>query len=531
MRLLQKLTAEKLAKGIKECLTEEARQNVNKLANGILHEGNGAENAVKSFQRQLPVGREGQNVDMRCEILPDRVAVWLVKDKKRTIRLSALAAELLVENKKLKWNQLRLIRHCEWNDFGGPGEPITSIGSAVSGTATELAGGVSNLPVGVAKTVKARGRREKKRRELEKRTKEKHEWQRKDQQREQDDTRNAETSSTSRTSIEIARDKQQKPSPEREKGSDEDVAATDQSRNTEPSKSSEESSSQPTPLPNTSAEHTILTDLSRNDSGHQNAPQPPRCASDPSNVTLSSEKSVPRNLTRVPNRTSTLGSTLSAGPLEALPTEVTGLTGQSAVQAASAIAALPIDLALAVAQGFHNAPRLYGDETVRRPTRITGWHSGMRAARLEFGYGIRDGWTGLASQPRMGWKKGFSGESAGAGDKALGELEGVGKGLGGLVLKNISAVVGPSAFVAQGLRKEVAKGRQPTGRIRQARMADVKNQIDAEKRRERPSGEAKVDRDSLEREVLSAWSLKRDSAMSGKRGTESLSRGKDEKNK
>ena len=33
---------------------------------------------------------------------------------------------------------------------------------------------------------------------------------------------------------------------------------------------------------------------------------------------------------------------------------------------AEAFARAPMDLSLALAQGFHNAPRLYGDTTVRR---------------------------------------------------------------------------------------------------------------------------------------------------------------------
>lgn len=48
----------------------------------------------------------------------------------------------------------------------------------------------------------------------------------------------------------------------------------------------------------------------------------------------------------------------------------------------------PVDLAMALAQGFHNAPRLYGDDTVRKPVRITGCHSGLRAAWSEFVYEV-----------------------------------------------------------------------------------------------------------------------------------------------
>jgi hypothetical protein len=40
----------------------------------------------------------------------------------------------------------------------------------------------------------------------------------------------------------------------------------------------------------------------------------------------------------------------------------------------------PTDFTLAVAKGFHNAPLLYGDDTVREPPKITGIKSGLKAA-------------------------------------------------------------------------------------------------------------------------------------------------------
>ena len=40
----------------------------------------------------------------------------------------------------------------------------------------------------------------------------------------------------------------------------------------------------------------------------------------------------------------------------------------------------PMDFTLSLAQGFHNAPRLYGDTTVRPQERVTGFHSGAKAA-------------------------------------------------------------------------------------------------------------------------------------------------------
>ena len=40
----------------------------------------------------------------------------------------------------------------------------------------------------------------------------------------------------------------------------------------------------------------------------------------------------------------------------------------------------PMDFTLGLARGFHNAPKLYGDETVRRPDKVTGIQSGLKAA-------------------------------------------------------------------------------------------------------------------------------------------------------
>jgi len=42
----------------------------------------------------------------------------------------------------------------------------------------------------------------------------------------------------------------------------------------------------------------------------------------------------------------------------------------------------PFAVTTGAAKGFHSAPKLYGDQTVRPPERITGILSGVRAAGL-----------------------------------------------------------------------------------------------------------------------------------------------------
>ena len=92
----RELSSDKLAEGIKQCLTDEAREAAKKLARDIEEEGDGSKNAVASFHRSLAL--RGPK-SMRCSILEDRVAVWTLKNL--NLRLSALATDLLVGRKKI----------------------------------------------------------------------------------------------------------------------------------------------------------------------------------------------------------------------------------------------------------------------------------------------------------------------------------------------------------------------------------------------------------------------------------------------
>jgi hypothetical protein len=86
---------------------------------------------------------------------------------------------------------------------------------------------------------------------------------------------------------------------------------------------------------------------------------------------------------------------------------------------------VPKDIANSLAQGFHNVPKLYQDHTVRPHENVTGMKSGLQAAGKDFTHGIYDGVTGVVTQPVRGAVE----------EGTVGFLKGVGKGLGGLVLK------------------------------------------------------------------------------------------------
>ena len=147
------LTADKLAEGIKACLQPEARAKAAEIAANIEAEGNGAANAVKSFHRSLPLRGEHS---LRCSISENRAAVWRLR--KTGVRLSALAAQILVEKKVISLKDLRLLRHYEWNDFAGPGEPVTGVSGAVVKTAAGVVQGLGGTPFKWSQRIKKRDR-------------------------------------------------------------------------------------------------------------------------------------------------------------------------------------------------------------------------------------------------------------------------------------------------------------------------------------------------------------------------------------
>lgn len=375
----KQLTAERLAEGIKQCLTDEAKQNVQKIADSISQEGDGALNAVRSFHRSLPL-REGGT--MRCSLLPNHVAVWRLKNT--SIRLSAVAAELLVEWKKIKWNELRLLRQYEWNDFGGPGEPVTGIWGAIVDTVGEIATGMGGVPYNMARSVKNREKYYEKKYRNHKREKQK---------------------------------QHQKATLDR----------------------ANEALAKETETSQTTGDHIDNGDV--NSASETSRPKPgERQESALSNVTE---------------------------PDDILAIEFAKEAEQGLRKTAGAIIRFPMRLHLALAQGFHNAPRLYGDTTVRRIPRITGVHSGLRAGRDEFVYGIRDGVSGLWMQPIHGAKNGG----------AMGFARGLGIGLGGFVLKDVCALVGPGAYLLKGCDEEYLKKYQPTHFIRRARILQGRKEV------------------------------------------------------
>lgn len=471
------LDVDKLAAGIKECMTDEALQAAQEVAKSIEDEGDGAANAVESFHQTLAMRGDRS---MRCSILEDRVAVWTLK--KSSLRLSALAAELLVERKKLSWKQLRLNRHCDWNDFGGPGEPLSGGLTAIGGVVTDMAVGVGRVPFKIAKRARRRSEHEAKVKKHEEKRARK--------------SIDAGTQKTSTNGAVVTR----KPPTEMETPvqpkspihpADNKLGAVKSVTINDPKEAETVQDTSKHLIPQTLATNA-MPPLSPDDRSKMSYPGGDPLSQDshrPPQSSNSSQAEAPMPLTA---ETET-SSILTADP-PPITQEIVEEIGAGFGQSAAAIARAPMDLSLAIAQGFHNAPRLYGDTTVRKVERITGFHSGMRAARQEFVYGIYDGVTGLWVLPYRGAKDGG----------ALGFIKGCGMGLTGFVLKDVSAIVGPWGYGIKGIEKELFKGKQRklTNFIRKARILDGQREASAEYQTPRAKKE-------ITHKVLAAWDIVR----------------------
>lgn len=93
------LNDENLAEAIRFCLTPEAANAAHVLAERTRNES-GVRTAVDMFHAQLPVEK------LQCDILKDRAAVWRFKKGKNRLKLSKLAAETLVDNLKISWDNI-----------------------------------------------------------------------------------------------------------------------------------------------------------------------------------------------------------------------------------------------------------------------------------------------------------------------------------------------------------------------------------------------------------------------------------------
>ncbi|KAI1385128.1 glycosyltransferase family 1 protein [Hypoxylon trugodes] len=121
------LTSENLAESIKFCLTKGALAAAKNLSEKMRNES-GVRVAVDQFHANIPAD------ELRCDILRDRAAVWTYRKGTTRLKLSKLAAEILVENLRIEKNRLEryvprptIIDPVRW-------DPVTATASSLVST-------------------------------------------------------------------------------------------------------------------------------------------------------------------------------------------------------------------------------------------------------------------------------------------------------------------------------------------------------------------------------------------------------------
>ena len=501
---LKKLNAERFAEGIKQCLSPEAKEAAEGIAKSIAEEGDGALNAVHSFHASLPlnIGLQVQTKDkrrkdigakrrpMRCCIFPDRAAVWHVTHTR--MRLSPLAAELLTTNGKLTWKDLELARHQEWTDFRGPGEPITGAAGAALASLQDAVKGLIEMRHATGRDIKRLKRAR----------------QRANHKSIYDAVvvpGQISHAIHGTNTIETRKDEflkmRGRVNLEGEGQPSRLIPEDDYRRAFEDEDDDEGGGKKQSNGPRLSLHLPHKKGNANTENNHNDKPNAtPKSKFTSNTTTTTNMATLARQHTKPSTARRAIARDLAHG---------TGHTLKAAVL-------IPWDINYAIALGMRNAPRLYGDRTVRRPPRvIKGLGDGLQAAGQEFVGGIWDGVVGVVRGPVVGWKEGgrkrggnvggpggVAETSGGAVDNTTngnetnaenghgvdgkentnsdtghtnGELKtnslstrrtsqqwagfsrGVVQGLGGLVLKPVAGTLGVTAYTEQGIRMEVRK--------------------------------------------------------------------------
>jgi UDP:flavonoid glycosyltransferase YjiC (YdhE family) len=402
------LTADKLANAILEALKPESLVRAAELSAKIKAE-DGTDEGAKSFHKQLHTD------DLRCSLYPKHVAVWRVK--RTDIRLSTLAATVLGNEGLLDFTDLKLYRPREYETEDGPWDPISGGAAALIGTLGNLTMGVADFPVEILKGLKS--------------------------------------------------------SSEHRHGStppDGSASRTPTNQSTQDLSKTTTGTESPQPSINTTSSGLEKTSTNTSLTNDPLAATPTTLSPTASSTAVNASRHASaistifsndgekhrrwsRHGSRSGSRSGSPGGTTQRTRSPALD-DAGHVTMESVLGGASAVSKIvgagmksPMDFTNALAKGFHNAPKLYGDDTVRKSEKITGLTSGLTAAGKEFGYGFFDGITGLVTQPLAGAKKeGFAGF-----------VKGAAKGIGGVVLKPGAAIWGLPGYTFKGIYTELQK--------------------------------------------------------------------------
>ena len=324
----KQLTADNLAAGIQDALKPESLAKAQELGARISSE-KGTDAGAQSFHGKLDVD------SLRCTLAPSRAAVWRVK--RTQIRLSAFAATTLSNEGSLDFNDLKLYRPREYDSEDGPWDPISGGASALLGTIGSLMMGFADFPVEILRALKIR------------------------------------------------------PAEPTEHAEGAMAPETDASKSNTSSKVSLDSTKEASSIGDEQSGVKGSVEAQRSLSGQMSPVETPVLSPVGSKEKHCSTKALSGALrdslsgspsrdsrSSSPSRTSTSPHQRRGSSHMSLETALGAGKGIGRIVGAGVKS--PMDFTLGIARGFHNAPKLYGDESVRQAEKITGIQSGLKAA-------------------------------------------------------------------------------------------------------------------------------------------------------
>lgn len=398
------LTSDNLAEAIKFALEPTSQEKAKEMAASIATE-KGNEAGAESFHQHLPGGVD----KMRCHVIPEHTAVWRVK--RSNIQLSALAACILAEEKILSFNDLKLYRATEYQTDEGPWDPISGGAVSVLGTFGTIMMGVADLPIETLKALRIHPDASKSKTSVS----------------EGDSSKGESSTSLVTPPAELEAGKSTTSLSTAELGSDAASLARTTTTGSSPSVDDLSTIGSPTSRASTvssikrkpvsSAARSSTMPLSRTSTTSSTAlteltpvasPMSPSSElQDPSKLSVpehraalgdalsqhsrsgsgSSSRPVSRGQSpggreRSSSKTATLQEYLRDGQASKQRARLDTVlgTGKGFQKIVGAGLKSPMDFSLALAKGFHNMPKLYGDDTVREVDRVTGVQSGLKTA-------------------------------------------------------------------------------------------------------------------------------------------------------
>jgi hypothetical protein len=351
----KQLTLEKLSEAIDFALRPECREVAQEIANSMEREY-GCEAGAGFFHAALRIDQS------RCAVCPERIACWKIRkpqssskksseskssslnDDSSEIKLSALAAAVLISEKEVDKHDLELLRSFEYDNSktNVPWDPVSSLLANTTSTVSNVLMGLAAGPREAYKQVNASKARAKAQRQ------------------------HAGGESSMQSSWDA-----------RTLGTDSESATLEITTTESLYAQSTGSIVKRKPLP---------TSSKKGDGNLETG-------------SISTEGANPSLLNHAPPTAPASSSSLNAAGAIAL--ESTKGIGRIMTAGLKT----PVTFTNGLARGFHNVPTLYGDDTVRTEAKIDGVKSGLVAAGKGFGYGLYDGLTGLVTQPYNGARK------------------------------------------------------------------------------------------------------------------------------